>query len=132
MSNKAGGLEPKQILLPLTIISCAVFGLLAFNTFQVAQGHEALKQVISQQDKPLEESKKIENQLTALALGTKKLADAGNGNAQGIVEAMQRSGITINAKPSGGAEHSSSAPQVAPSADIGSSSAPVPPPSGQP
>lgn len=134
MSNKDGGIEPKQILLPLTMVSFAVLGLLVFNTVQIVQGHESLKQVISQQDKPLEESKKIENQLTALALGTKKLADAGNGNAQGIVDAMQKAGITINDKPNGGAggSSSSSMPQAEPSVGAGAPPAPIAPPSGQP
>lgn len=108
MSNKEDGIQAKQILLPLTMVSCAVFGLLAFNTVQMVQGHEALTDVISKQDKPLEEAKKIENQLTALALGTKHLAEAGNSNAQGIVDTMQKAGITINDQQSSGNGASSS------------------------
>ncbi|MER2519881.1 MAG: hypothetical protein ABTQ34_04235 [Bdellovibrionales bacterium] len=127
MSNKDSGVAAGQLLLPLTMVSCAVLGLLAFNTVQIVQGHGALKQVISQQDKPLEEAKKIESQLTALALGTKKLADAGNGNAQGIVEAMQKAGITINDKPTGEAGNATQ-PQ-SPSVGGVESSAPVAPPS---
>ncbi len=115
MSNKQGEIAPNQILLPLTLVSCAVLGMLAFNTVQMVQSHESLKQLISKQDKPLEEVKKIENQLTALAVGTKKLADAGNSNAQGIVDAMQKAGITINDKPNGAAGAGTPQAPVAPS-----------------
>lgn len=136
MSNESAGIEPGQILLPLTLVSCAVLGLLVFNTVQIVQSHETLKQVISQQDKPLEESKKIENQLTALALGTKRLADSGNGNAQGIVDAMQKAGITINDQQQtgvlGGANRRPAAVAPAPAENRvapPAPEAPLPPPS---
>lgn len=130
MSNQTNGVTARHILFPLTLVSAAVLGLLAFNAFQIVQSHEALKLVISQQDKPIEESKKIETQLSALALGTKRLADAGNSNAQGIVEAMQKSGITINDQQQSGANRRPAAAAPLPAAAMSRSApeAPMAPP----
>lgn len=90
--------------LPILVLTLVVFLSLSFQTYQIMGDRDNLHHLIGQQDKPLEESHKLQMQLTALALGTKKLADGGNKFAAAIIEHMQQAGITISdtkASPAG-------------------------------
>ena len=84
-----------QILVPVALISAVLFASLLFQTVQITRDRDALKTFITQQDKPLEESHKVQSQLTALALGTKKLADGGDKSAAAIISRMQQLGISV-------------------------------------
>lgn len=60
-----------------------------------------LTQARAQQEQPLEQARRIESQLDALATGTAGLAAQGNPNAAAIVATLQAQGISI--KPSAAA-----------------------------
>lgn len=50
------------------------------------------------QEQPLEQARRIEQQLDALATGTAELAAQGNPNAAAIVATLQAQGVSINAR----------------------------------
>ena len=95
MANPNNSVSPCEILLPVALVAFVLFLSLGFQGIQVLRDRDALHQFISQQDKPLEDSRKIQAQVSALALGTKKLADSGDRNAIGIIERMQKLGVTV-------------------------------------
>lgn len=103
MANQTNPISTCQILLPVALVAGVLFLTLGFQTMQIARDRGALHQMITQQDKPLEESRKVQAQLTALALGTKKLADGGDKNAEAIIARMQQLGISVGG-PAPGAE----------------------------
>ncbi|MBV8061093.1 MAG: hypothetical protein JO253_06170, partial [Alphaproteobacteria bacterium] len=71
-----------------------------------------LQSVKSQQDKPLEETTKVQAQLNALALGTKKLADGGDKDAQTIITRMKQAGINIGENAPAGTAAAPAAPAL--------------------
>lgn len=94
-STKNGGFTASQVLLPLSLVALVVFLGTAFQTTQVFRDRGTLHQVKSQQDKPLEDTRRLQAQLDALAVGTLKLADQGDKNAQAIIERLKKLGITV-------------------------------------
>lgn len=84
-----------QVLFPVSLIGFVLFLFLAFQTSQLLNERESLHQARAQQDKPLEDAQKVGAQLNALAVGTLKLSQAGNKDAQGIIDRMKQLGITV-------------------------------------
>src|ERR1700722_15648666 len=116
MSSKDAKLTLSQILLPLALVSFTLFLLLAFQTMQSLRDRDTLHQAKTQQDKPFEEVQKLQSQLSALALGTKKLADGGDKGAEGIIAQLKQAGIVVGeptaaAKPMPGASGAAPAPE---------------------
>ena len=116
MASRFEKITAGQLLFPLSLVAFVLFLLLAFQTTQIVRDREALHQARLQQDKPLEEANKVQAQLEALALGTKKLAEKGDKDAQAIIDRMKQIGITV-----GGA-----APTLAPGAAPGAVNATAP------
>jgi len=113
-----GKVTVAQILLPVSLVAFVLFLLLAFEFTQVMRDRSAMRQAMAQQDKPVEEVQRVQTQLNALAIGTQKLADNGDSNAKGIIERMNKLGITVKMPPLGGA--------VAPSDEEGAAAAAAP------
>src|ERR1700761_3433442 len=86
-----------HVLIPLTLVAFTLFLMLAFQMTQILRDREALHQAKTQQEKPLEDVQKLQAQLSALALGTKKLADGGDKNAQTIIAQLKQAGIVVGA-----------------------------------
>lgn len=87
----------------ITIIAATLFGFSIFQFTQILADrdnlHKAQEQVqknIEQADKVLADNQKMLDQLNAIAIGTQRLADAGNPNAKEIVAQLSRLGIKIN------------------------------------
>ena len=97
MSSKDFKVTTSNIMLPLVLVAFTLFLSLAFQMTQVMRDREALHQVKTQQDKPLEDVQKLQAQLSALALGTRKLADGGDPNAKAIIAQLKQAGITVGA-----------------------------------
>ena len=71
---------------------------LAWHGFQTAQlviERQNLANVKAAQQEPLEQSQKLRSALDSLSTRTQRLADAGNQNAQLIVEQLRQRGVTI-------------------------------------
>jgi hypothetical protein len=96
MASKESKVTAGQLIFPVSLIAFVVFIMLAFQTSQLLRERDALHAAKTQQDKPLVDSQKVQAQLDALALGTKKLADQGNKDAQAIIDRMKQAGITVN------------------------------------
>lgn len=95
MSSKNNGFSAGQILVPITLIGLVVFISVAFQATQVFRDRETLHQIKTQQDKPLEDTRRLQAQLTALAQGTLKLAQEGDKNAQAIIDRLKKAGVTV-------------------------------------
>lgn len=96
-ASRSGGFSTAQVLLPLSIVALVVFLGTAFQTIQAFHDHSVLRDVKSQQDKPLEDARRLQAQLDSLAVGTLKLADQGDKNAQAIIDRLKKLGITVQA-----------------------------------
>ncbi|NDE91172.1 MAG: hypothetical protein EB059_08585 [Alphaproteobacteria bacterium] len=87
-------------------VTILAFALLVFSVFQFTQIlvdrdniqklQQDVKKNVEQADKVLAENQKMLDQLNAIAIGTQRLADAGNANAKDIVQQLTRLGIKIN------------------------------------
>jgi len=105
-------LTVSHILFPLSLLAFVIFLMMAFQTSQILRDRDALHIAKDQQNKPLEESQKLQTQLDALAVGTQKLAGQGDKNAQAIIDRMKQLGIVVNMPKS-----DASAPTPAPATD---------------
>jgi len=85
--------------IPLLILSLAVALFLGFQVQQALTERANLQQAQAAQDKPLEQAREIQQKLDQLAVGTLRLAEAGNSNAKELVERMKQAGVTITPKP---------------------------------
>lgn len=103
-----------QLIFPVSLTAFVVFIMLAFQTSQLLRERDLLLTARSQQDKPLEEAQKVQVQLDALAVGTKKLATDGNKNAQLIVDKLKQLGVTIGAPKSEAPSLEATAPKTMP------------------
>jgi len=96
------GSNLRSPFIPLAIFFLAAA---AWSGFQFQQLHlesDALGALRANQDAQLQQAQKVRATLDAMALETQKLADAGNANAQLVVEELRKRGITIN-RPAAGA-----------------------------
>ena len=91
-----------QILLPVLLLSTAFAGFLVYQTSLLTNEHDSLKQTYAQQTEPLAQVDKIKAQLNALAVGTLKLSEQGDKNAQTIIDALKKAGINVDDRPAQG------------------------------
>lgn len=115
----------------VTILAVALLGFTVFQFTQIFVDRdnihvmqEQVKKNIEQADKVLADNQKMLDQLNAIAIGTQRLADAGNTNAKEIVVQLNRLGIKINPNFKPGQQEGQQAPAGQPQA----APAPVPAP----
>ncbi len=89
-------INPSQALLPLALLSFVVVLFLCFQTTLLISDRSSLHTAREQQDKPIEQIQKIKAQVNALAVGTLKLSEQGNKDAQNIIAALKKSGINVS------------------------------------
>ncbi|MDR3423698.1 MAG: hypothetical protein P4M13_01280 [Alphaproteobacteria bacterium] len=89
-----------QMLLPLFLLSFVVVAFLGFQTSALVGDRTALGEAYTQQEKPLEEVGKVKTQVNALAVGTLKLSQQGDKNAETIIEQLKKAGIDVRDQPS--------------------------------
>src|SRR5580698_2236923 len=90
-----GKATPSQVLLPLCLVAFVLFVSLCAQFFQNMRDRDGLHQVRVQQEKPYEDAQHLQDQLNALAVGTKQLADKGDKDAKAIIERMNKIGIQV-------------------------------------
>ena len=99
-----------QLLIPVSLTAFVLFLVLAFQVTQIMRDHTVLSNTKTEQQKPLDQATKVQSQLEALALGTKKLAQGGDKNAQAIVAKLEQAGISIGGPQGAGAPPAPPAP----------------------
>jgi hypothetical protein len=127
--SKDGKVTVANLLLPISLIAFVVFIMLGFQTSQILIERKALHDAKAQQVKPLDDSKKIQAQLDALAMGTKKLAEQGDKDAKAIMDQLKQMGISVGAPEQAG-QPAAMAP-AAP-APVAPAPAPAPAPEANP
>jgi hypothetical protein len=76
-----------------------VLGLIVWSAFQTVQlvgERQAISTAKQNQEQLMANSKKMRDQLDAIAAKTKRLAEQGNPNAQLVVQQLAKNGININ------------------------------------
>lgn len=104
MSNTSNSsISSCQTLLPVLLVAFVLTLSLGFQLVQIERDRASLHAFIASQDKPLDDSRKLQSQLSALALGTKRLADEGDKNAAAIIARLQQMGISVGEPPAAAA-----------------------------
>ena len=75
----------------------AVALVLVSNLIDIGRFHDSLVEARKQQVVGLDNTRRAEVQLDALAKGTQALADQGNPNARAILAVLRQNGVQINA-----------------------------------
>jgi hypothetical protein len=86
----------RNLFVPLALIFAAMLFWFAFQAIQFVRERSALATGFEQQEKVIQEANKLRQSLDAIAAATQKLADAGNANAQLLVDELRKRGVTIN------------------------------------
>lgn len=79
----------------LSLITVTFFLMLGFQTVELIRDRATLTSARATQEPTVQQSLKVRQQLDAVAGGIARLADAGDDNAQAIVEDFRRQGITV-------------------------------------
>ena len=82
--------------LPVLILGLVMLAWFAFQATQLNLERDAMREAMTNQEKPVHDSKKLRDALDAIARGTAQLADGGNANARLIVDELKKRGITIS------------------------------------
>jgi hypothetical protein len=122
----------------VTVLAVALLGFTVFQFTQILVDRDNIhkmqdqaKKSIEQADKVLADNQKMLDQLNAIAIGTQRLADAGNNNAKEIVTQLNRLGIKINPNFKPGQEGAPAQPDAG-AAPAGQPPAPPAPPPAPP
>lgn len=86
-------LSPFIPMLILALVLAAWFG---FQAVQLRAERAAMTDLLSNQEKQVQDSKKLRDSLDTIARGTAQLAANGNPNAKLIVDELKKRGITIS------------------------------------
>ncbi|MFA4993919.1 MAG: hypothetical protein WC521_01245 [Bdellovibrionales bacterium] len=86
---------PSQLLLPVSLISFAFAGFLAFQTTLLISDRAAINTAYVEQTKTLEQVEKVRGQASALVKGVVDLDKKGNKNARFIIEELKKVGINF-------------------------------------
>lgn len=81
---------------PILLPMLAVLILLFFQAIQLDKDHNALSSARADQEPNIETALAVRHQLEGIAVDTQRLADAGNENAQILVNQLAERGITID------------------------------------
>ena len=96
LRRRLAGDKPTSAFLPILLVTCAISGLLLFQTAQLYGDRARLADLRSTQRPAYKEAQRLQDQLEGMAADTALLAEQGNANATLIVEALRSRGITID------------------------------------
>lgn len=82
--------------LPIAILALVMAAWFGFQAVQLRIERDAMRELLTSQEKPLAEAKKMRDALDAIARATARLADGGNANARLVVDELKRRGVTIS------------------------------------
>ena len=107
-----------SVFVPLLLLCLTYLAWTVFQTTQLVIERNALRTLHANQDKQVQESKKLRERLDSFSKDTQLLANRGNRGALLIVEELRRRGITISTE--------SAAPSAAPDAPAPAPATPAP------
>ena len=107
-----------SVFVPLLLLCLTYLAWTVFQTTQLVIERNALRTLHANQDKQVQESKKLRERLDSFSKDTQLLANRGNRGALLIVEELRRRGITISTE--------SAAPPAAPDAPAPAPATPAP------
>jgi len=84
------------LFVPLALMMLAFLLMTGFQTFVLMQEHKAIDSTLAKQKPVAQQAAKMRTQLDSIAQKTALLAQAGNANAQTLVDQLKAAGITIN------------------------------------
>ena len=90
-----------SVFIPLLMLTVIYVGTLAFQAVQLVRERNTLETLQQNQEKPLQNAKKMRESAEKLARDIKALADSGNKNAKLVEADLRARGITINPQASG-------------------------------
>ena len=90
--------------LPIAILGIVMLAWFAFQAMQFRAERDAIRDATANQEKLVDEAKKLRDSFHAIARGAEELAEAGNPGARVIVEGLKKRGITIAPGPTPTAE----------------------------
>lgn len=90
-----------SVFIPLLMLTVTYLATLAFQTAQLVRERNNLDTLRVNQEKPLQNARKIRESAEKLARDIKVLADSGNRNAKLVESDLRARGITINPQASG-------------------------------
>jgi hypothetical protein len=89
--DEAGG----ELATAVGLLIAAMLVLAGFLLYQSIADRHALLATIASQEQPLQQAKRVQAQLNALASATAKLADEGDAGAKQIIDNMKKQGIHV-------------------------------------
>jgi hypothetical protein len=116
-----------HVLFPVSILSFVVALFLGFQTTLLMSDRGALHQAHGQQDQLIEQVNKVKSQVNALAVGTLKLSEQGNKDAQTIIAQLKKAGVNVSDKPMPNGAPQGGAMSQMPPPDMAAPDAPPPP-----
>ena len=90
---------PMSAFLPVLILSLVLLGWFGFQALQLRIERAAINEAMTNQEKTVNDSKKLRDSFYAIAHGAEVLADAGNSGARLVVDGLKKRGITITPNP---------------------------------
>ena len=91
-----------HVLFPVSLLSFVVVLFLGFQTTLLVGDRGAMHQAQAQQEQLLAQTNKVKAQLNALAVGTLRLSQQGDKDAQTIIASLKKAGIDVSDQPQGG------------------------------
>jgi len=82
--------------IPLLLFFLVWLAWAVFQTVQLNEETKTLRQLKTNQEQALQQAQRARQTLDVLAAETQKLADAGNPNAQRVIDGLRKRGITVN------------------------------------
>lgn len=108
--------RPWSVFVPLLLLAVSYLVWTVFQTTQLVVERKTLTTMHSNQEKQIEESKKVRERIDALSRDTRLLADRGNPGASRIVEELRKRGITLTTEPSTQTQTAPGSPATPPAA----------------
>lgn len=96
LESETRHLGRRSVFVPLLILMVAYLVWTVFQTSQLMRERDTLANLHLNQEKQMQESKKLRESLDKIARETQLLANRGNKSALLIVEELRKRGVTIN------------------------------------
>lgn len=92
----ASHLKPESLLLPILLLSAAIFVEVLTRSIALYEQRERLQRMLETQQSKYDTALRLQRQLEGVAAGTARLARGGNANAVQVIERLRAVGVTVN------------------------------------